>query len=387
MDALSTRAERLRPLVPVPSGPAWAVDWPRLEATLPLEPLAACPQEPLHHGEGDVLAHTKLVVESLVADDDWRALDEQSRYELFLASLLHDFGKPATTREEEGRLVSPGHARVGSVIARRLLWEAGVDPRVRERVCALVLHHMQPFFLASRASDDPVEARRRALEISWVAGCERLGLLARADARGRLSETASDFELNAELFQAHCEELGCLKEAYPFASHHSRFLFFLKPSRDPAYEAYDDTRSRVTMLSGLPGAGKDSYVHDHLYGAPVVSLDEIRLEMGIPATDNQGPVVQLARERCREHLRAGRDFVYNATNIARRYRSPFIGLFADYNARVDVVQIEVPASRHDEQNRGRGHEKAVPQDAIERMLRAWEPATLAECHSLKVVGH
>lgn len=374
-------------LVPVPHGPDFKVDWPALEAFFPLAAMAACPQEPVHHGEGDVLAHTKLVVEALTKDPAWQALDALARYELFLASVLHDIGKPVTTREEEGRLTSPGHARVGSIIARRLLWEAGLDSRSRERVCALILHHMQPFFLTARASEDPIEARRRALEISWVAGCDRLALLARADARGRISETAKDFELNAELYEAYCDELGCLEAPYPFASDHSRFLYFLKPERDPAYAAYDDTRAKVTLLSGLPGAGKDNYINDRLYGLPVVSLDDIRLELKISATANQGPVVQLARERCREHLRAQRDFVYNATNIARRYRGPFIGLFADYHAQVNVVQIEVPAARHDEQNRGRGHEKAVPQDAIERMLRSWEPATLAECHSLRVVGH
>ena len=44
----------------------------------------------------------------------------------------------------------------------------------------------------------------------------------------------------------------------------------------------------------------------------------------LDATDNQGEVIQTAREQCREHLRAGRDFAFNATNTTalRGYEVP-----------------------------------------------------------------
>ncbi|MGL6097679.1 MAG: hypothetical protein ACRC7O_18005, partial [Fimbriiglobus sp.] len=35
---------------------------------------------------------------------------------------------------------------------------------------------------------------------------------------------------------------------------------------------------------------------------------------------DQGAVIQAARERCREHLRAGRDFAFNATITVRQTR-------------------------------------------------------------------
>jgi len=369
---------------PLPASPA--VDWPALEREHGwLRELADCPQEPVHHGEGDVLTHTKLVVEALLEDPDWRALDEQGRLELYLAALLHDVGKSQTTRVEDGRVVSPGHSRRGAIMARRLLWEAGLEPHARERVCGLIRGHMAPYFLVVGASQEPEEARRRALALSLTADCARLHLLARADARGRISETAAELSENVELFAAYCDELGCLRTPFPFPSDHSRFLYFRREGRDPSYHAYDDTRSRVTMLHGLPGAGKDTYVERELAEAPVVSLDGIRKELKVSATDNQGAVLQLAKERCREHLRQGADFVWNSTVISRSQREPLLGLFADYDARVDIVQVEVAASRHGEQNRARGA-SAVPDAAIERMLYRWEPPDLTECHTLTVAG-
>ena len=44
------------------------------------------------------------------------------------------------------------------------------------------------------------------------------------------------------------------------------------------------------------------------------------------------------------HLRAGRSFVFNATNVLRQTRRQWIDLFADYQARIDVVYIEPPTT-------------------------------------------
>lgn len=121
-------------------------------------------------------------------------------------------------------------------------------------------------------------------------------------------------------------------------SDHSRFLYFRTPGRDPAYPAHDDTRCTATILAGLPGAGKDRWLRDHRPELPVVSLDALRADLGVAPTDRQGAVIARARELAREHLRAGRDFAWNATNLGRALRDLSIGLCADYRADRDRLR-------------------------------------------------
>jgi predicted kinase len=133
-------------------------------------------------------------------------------------------------------------------------------------------------------------------------------------------------------------------------------------------------------MSGLPGSGKDTWLVRHPAGLPVVALDVIRTDLDVDPTDNQGEVIQAAREQCREHLRAGRDFAFNATNITRQIRQRWIDLFADYGARVNVVYLEPPLSMLLQQNKRRSN--PVPEKVLFQLIEKLEPPTITECHSL-----
>ena len=58
----------------------------------------------------------------------------------------------------------------------------------------------------------------------------------------------------------------------------------------------EDYRCTVTMMSGLPGRGKDTWLAANCPDLPVVSLDELRCELDIEATDDQGQIQE--DERC-----------------------------------------------------------------------------------------
>jgi len=363
-----------------PAPPDWRVDWPAVHAAFDwIRRLDGVPQDAIHHGEGDVATHTRMAVEALADLAEWRTRPAADRVRLFAAVLLHDVAKPSCTQhEEDGRITAPGHSRRGDLIARRVLWELGAPVGWREHVAALVRHHQVPFWALERP-----DLERITFRVSLVARNDDLALLATADILGRICTDTEEVLENIELFRVYCAEQGCLTEERSFPSAHARFAYFRTPGRDPAYAAYDDTRLTVTVLSGLPGAGKDWWIAESRPDRPVVSLDRLRAELRIKPTDDQSPVVAAAREQAREHLRAGRSFVWNATNVSRRLRDQTIGLVADYHGRVDLVAIE--ASPEVLRRRNQAREHPVPDAVIDRLAWRWEAPDRTEAHELTYV--
>jgi putative nucleotidyltransferase with HDIG domain len=362
-----------------PAAPDYVVPWEALQVFQWVRDLEACPQDPVHHAEGNVWIHTRMVLETLVALPEWRKLSEADRHVVYLACLLHDVAKPATTRtEDDGRVTAKGHSRRGELMARQILWEQGLPFSTREVVCGLIRHHQIPFYLIER--DD---AQRLAAEVSLIARCDLLAIVAEADILGRVCSDLPRILDNIELFRQYCQDEGCYQSPRTFASAHTRFLFFNSEGRHPDVEAWDDTVLDVVVMSGLPGAGKDTYVAKHYPGWPVVSLDGLREGLDVDATANQGSVVQAARERAKEHLRKRERFVWNATNISRKFRTPLLSLLADYHAKIHIVYIEAPHKLLYTQNRDRA--AVVPEKAIEGMIRRWEVPDLTEAHNVQWV--
>jgi putative nucleotidyltransferase with HDIG domain len=361
-----------------PQPPDWKLDWYGLDATYDwIQRMRDCPQTPIYHAEGDVWIHTRMVLEELVQLPVWRSLDAGPRELLFAAAALHDVGKPATTRVEGGQITSRGHSLKGARMARRILWEMGFAPGLREAIASLIRYHQLPYYLVDRT-----DGRRMAIEISQTARTDYLTILAEADVRGRLCRDLPRLLDNIELFGEFCQEHDCWAGPRPFANAHSRFLYFRGADRDPDVEALDDTRCQVTLMAGFPGAGKDTWL-DANYAGPVVSLDAIRTETGASATGDQGPVIQIARERAREHLRAGEAFAWNATNIARELRTQAIQLAATYNARLRIVWVEAP--RVELWDRNRNRVKPVPERVMDALLERWETPDLCEAHDVDLI--
>ncbi len=363
----------------VPTGPLWRIDW---DAIWPLWPelaaLDTCPQGPIHHAEGDVGTHTRMVVEALVAEPYWRNLARDDQTYLFWAAVLHDIGKPAVTKhEEDGRISSRRHSRVGASIARQLLWHAGSPFAWREALCGIIAHHQLPFWLIERP--DPT---RMAIETSWRCRPDHLCLHAKADALGRVCADQDAILESVSLAAITFQEACCFDAPFAFANDESRVAYFDLPDRDPHYAAHADFTCTVTVMSGLPGSGKDTWIAQNRPYHPVVSLDLIRDELGVSATDNQGQVIQAAHERAREYLRKGTDFVWNATNVTRLNRSKVLRLLRDYGAKVEIVYVEVGPNKVHRQNRDRPD--AVPDAVIDHLARKLEPPEMWEAHEVTI---
>jgi putative nucleotidyltransferase with HDIG domain len=352
------------------------VPWGELQAFDWVQALAGCIQDPIHHAEGDVWIHTRMVLEELLHMAAWRALGDRDRLAVWLGCLMHDIAKPRTTKvEEDGRITAKGHSRAGELMARKILWELGAPFALREEVCGLIRYHQVPFFLVGRS-----DASRMAAEISLATRCDLLALVAEADMRGRTCADAERILLDIDLFRELCREEVCFDAPRSFASPHTRVVYFRSEGRHPDVEAYDDTRTELVLLCGLPGSGKDTYVREHFAGWPVVSLDDLREELDVEWTDNQGQVLQAARERAKQHLRRGERFVWNATNLTRQRRQAILQLAADYGARATIVYVESPAVELYAQNRAR--KDVVSEQVIRRMTSRWEVPTPTEAHEV-----
>lgn len=368
-----------------PEPPHWTVNWESMQARFAwIAALAGVPQEAQYHAEGDVLIHTRMVAEALVALDAWRALPPGERASMFAAALLHDVAKPVCTKiEEGGRITSKNHARTGEKLARQLLWE-GLDFAepvpfpCREAIARLVRFHGLPLWFL-----DKPDAARAVIAASQVVRLDRVALLAEADVRGRVCQDRDELLARIALFREFCKEQGCYDGPRQFATPHSRFMYFRSENASPAYQAYDDTQFEVVMLSGLPGAGKDHWLKKQLPGWPVISLDQLRRELKIAPTDAQGHVVQAARERARELLRQRRPFAWNATNTTKMLRQPLIDLFAAYHASIRIVYIDAPFAVLTGQNAARA--ESVPQEVIMRLMRKLDVPDLTEAHEVEWV--
>jgi predicted kinase len=317
-----------------------------------------------------------MVCESLAANERWRALPEDEREVVFISVLMHDVAKPVCTRLEDGRLTSRGHSPRGELMAREILWRMGMPMRRREQVASLIRWHQIPFFLI-----DSANSQRRLFEVSQSARCDLLALVTEADGRGRICQDQQRLLDNIALFAQLAEEQDCLRQPRQFPSDHSRFLYFRKEDRDPNYLAFDDTTCKMILMSGLPAAGKDTWIAREAPDWPVISLDALRREMKIAPTDNQGAVIARARELAREHLRRKQSFIWNATNVSRQMRDRCLSLCAAYNARIRIVYVEAPANRLFAQNSSREH--SVPPMVIARMMEKWQPPDLTEAHQVE----
>lgn len=340
------------------------------------------PQSPVHHAEGDVAIHTQMVLAALTALPEYKALPEEAREILWMAALLHDVEKRSTTfAEPDGSIVSPGHAKKGAGTARYILFtQFDLSFAEREQIVHLVRYHGLPLWIMHKP--DPLKA---LLEASLHVNTRWLALLAKADMLGRICADKEEMLERIGFFEAYCQEQGCWGLPYPFADGLSRFRYFRHADASPDYAPFDDTICDVTVMSGLPGMGKDHYIQKHHVGTPVLSLDDIRKKHKLKPEDRSanGWVAQQAKEQARVYLRNKESFVWNATNITRQMRSQLIGLLADYKARVHLVYVESPYKVWQRQNSGRA--AMVPGNVLEKLLLKLEVPALSEAHSVTYI--
>ncbi len=105
-----------------------------LEVLLPeVTAMKGVEQTPDYHPEGDVFAHTLLLLEQL----------DQPTETLAYGCLLHDVAKPVCMRKEDGRITFYGHMERGAEMAVAILQRLKRSRDTWERVAYLVRNHLR----------------------------------------------------------------------------------------------------------------------------------------------------------------------------------------------------------------------------------------------------
>jgi poly(A) polymerase len=146
------------------------------EEFLPELPALRLEQDPIHRHK-DVYRHTLAVLDKLIASEP----EPHPDVELRLAGLLHDIGKPATRRIEDGKVSFHHHEVVGAKMARKRLRELRFPSDVVETVSQLVELHLRFHTFRMGWSDSAV--RRYVRDAGPL--LDRLNRLVRADCTTR----------------------------------------------------------------------------------------------------------------------------------------------------------------------------------------------------------
>jgi tRNA nucleotidyltransferase/poly(A) polymerase len=124
-----------------------------------------CEQPENYHPEGDVYVHTVLTVEKL---------GPHPEFELSMAALLHDIGKPPASRRAGPRHF-PDHCQIGGEMAWKVCRRLRLSNDETDRICWLVRRHL--YF------KDAKQMRRSTLKRLFAEpGFAQLAELHRADA-------------------------------------------------------------------------------------------------------------------------------------------------------------------------------------------------------------
>lgn len=154
-------------------------------------------QNPVHHPEGNVWNHTLLVVDNAARV---RAQSEDPAVFMWSA-LLHDIGKPPTTRMRKGKLTAYDHDKVGERLSREFLMEYTRDEEFIFKVSKMVRWHMQVLMVVKGLPYADIKAMVKEVplhEIALLAMCDRLG-------RGEVTEQKMQEEKKSiQLFLEKC---------------------------------------------------------------------------------------------------------------------------------------------------------------------------------------
>jgi len=141
----------------------------------------------------------------------------------------------------------------------------------------------------------------------------------------------------------------------------------------------------VYVLCGAPGSGKSTWADEWVSKNPNtirVCPDVFRAKLGRSESDQSvsAQAFSASKRAVGEALDAGKNVVFDATNMYRKTRKDFLDVAAKYNAKTIAVVFEIDEKIAIERNKKRadGGGRDVPTDIIRKMLSRYERPTNEE---------
>ncbi len=158
-----------------------------------LKELKHTPQDAEWHPEGDVEIHTTLCLrfmDKIISKND---IHGKEKVILVMSILLHDIGKPATTKHEMKRgrmaITSNGHEALGGTMSKEFLEGIGFNESLITPICNLVTNHLAGVSIISIPKDSGKEKAVKKLSRRLApTTISQLLLVMEADHNGRGSD-------------------------------------------------------------------------------------------------------------------------------------------------------------------------------------------------------
>ena len=136
----------------------------------------------------------------MVVDEAAKVKSKSKNIKNFMwAALLHDIGKPSTTKVRNGRITSYDHDKVGEKLAKDFLVHFTEDDKFIDEVCGLVRYHMHILYVVNNLPYKDMKGIREKTDIKEVA------LLGLCDRLGRLGSDIEKEEETIRKFLKICE--------------------------------------------------------------------------------------------------------------------------------------------------------------------------------------
>lgn len=370
--------------------------------------MAATQQNPRYHAEGNVLEHTQMVLSKFFDLKDRFSLTPAQEQVLYWAALLHDIGKPETTRNVEGRWKSPGHEKAGVPIARDiLLQQPDLTAEQRRQILDLVRWHGFPLHWSLQR-----ETTNKLKELNLRTDLRLLGIFSYFDLHGRICE---DQETVSRMIQ-HFIEVDVPKVEYEMGSHaqmSAHFHNWSRKKKNAAWSAvkmgkmdlverlieteprpefdYDqfmgvgNPSRKVIVTVGPSMTGKSTWLNDQFPGGFHVQLKDFQLTEDVVSDDFKfGRLMVEFKYHMSLYTRQIETILLDGRNLDETLRGKINETARSLNADIEYVIFENTLEQALAWNQQQ--ENPLEEAEIRRQFAAFDLVHPWEAHSIRYVS-